>query len=81
MRKPRIYLDTSVIGGCLDSEPSTKAIEMVRSIREGHYDRIKDLSPQEKIAFFRNKARTLHAELGRPEDRLAMPATKVRTDG
>lgn len=45
-----------------------KAVEMVRSIRDAHYERIKDFSPQEKIAFFRDKARRLHAGLGRPEE-------------
>jgi hypothetical protein len=45
-----------------------KAVDMVRSIREAHYARIKDLSPKEKIRFFREKARVLHAELGTPEE-------------
>lgn len=48
-------------------ELKIKAVEMVRGIREAHYEKIKDLSPQEKIAFFREKTRTLHTELGRPE--------------
>ena len=41
---------------------------MVRTIREAHYEQLKGMSPQEKIAFFREKARRLHAELGKPED-------------
>jgi hypothetical protein len=45
-----------------------KAVAMVRSIREAHYARIKDLSPEEKIRFFREKARALHAELGRLDE-------------
>jgi hypothetical protein len=45
-----------------------KTVDMVRSIREAHYARIKDLSPEEKIRFFREKARALHAELGEPEE-------------
>lgn len=44
---------------------------MVRTIREAHYEQLKELSPQEKIAFFREKARRLHAELGKPEELLA----------
>ena len=48
-------------------EPEIRAVEMVRGIRDAHYEKLKDLSPQEKIAFFREKARALHAELGRPE--------------
>lgn len=55
-------------------EPVIKAVEMVRSIREAHHEKLKDLSPQEKIAFFREKARALHAELGRPEELLEDPA-------
>jgi hypothetical protein len=49
-------------------EPEFKAVEMVRSIREAHYARLKGLSPQEKVIFFREKARALHAELGRPTE-------------
>lgn len=41
------------------------AVEMVRRIREEHYAQVKELTPQEKIAFFRRKADMLHAELGR----------------
>jgi hypothetical protein len=48
-------------------ELEIKAVEVVRGIRDAHYEKLKDLSPQEKIAFFKEKARTLHAELGRPE--------------
>ena len=67
MKKPRIYIDTSVIG---DSMPGAKlqAVEMVRNIRNAHYARLKGLSPKEKVMFFREKARALHAELGRPEE-------------
>ena len=67
MKKPRIYIDTSVIGGSMP-EVKLQAVEMVRNIREAHYARLKDLSPKEKIMFFREKARALHAELGRPEE-------------
>jgi hypothetical protein len=58
-------------------DPQIKAVEMVRSIRETHYEKLKDLSTQEKILFFREKARRLHAELGRPEKLLdnSAPAT------
>jgi hypothetical protein len=49
-------------------ESQIKAVEMVRVIRDAHSEQLKDLSPAEKIAFFRSKAYTLHAELGRPEE-------------
>jgi hypothetical protein len=51
-------------------EPEIRAVEMVRRIRDAHYERLKDLSPKEKIAFYREKARALHADLGRPEELL-----------
>ena len=46
-------------------EPKIHAVEMVRRIREEHYERLKELTPREKIAFFREQAGALHAELGR----------------
>ena len=45
-------------------EPKIHAVEMVRRIREEHYAQLKELTPHEKIAFFRKKAGILHAELG-----------------
>jgi hypothetical protein len=54
--------------------PEIKAVEMVRNIREAHYARLKGLSPKEKIMFFREKARALHAELGRPGELLQSAA-------
>jgi hypothetical protein len=54
-------------------EEPIRTIEMVRRIRNAHYERVKDLRPQEKIAFFREKARKLHDELGRSETFLSSP--------
>lgn len=63
-------------------ELKIKTVEMVRSIRDAHYEELRERSPQEKIAFFREKARTLYAELGRPEkpldDSASVPAAKRR---
>ena len=63
-------------------EPEIRAVEMVRRIRDAHYERLKDLSPKEKIAFFHDKARALHADLGRPEEFLdssaPAPGAKAR---
>jgi hypothetical protein len=63
-------------------EPKIRAVEMVREIRDAHYERVKELSPQEKIAFFREKARALHAAFGRPEELLdnsaPAPGAKAR---
>ena len=57
------------------NETKIDAVAMVRSIREAHYAKLKELSPAEKIKFFRDKARALHAELGRPEE---IPASARR---
>jgi hypothetical protein len=54
-------------------ELEIKAVEMVRTIRDAHHEKLKNSSPQEKIAFFREKAGALHAELGRPEKFLQIP--------
>jgi hypothetical protein len=59
-------------------EPEIRAVEMVRSIREAHYEQVKGLSPQEKIEFFREKARRLHSELGKPEELLVERRPGVR---
>jgi hypothetical protein len=61
------------------SETAIRAVEMVRTIREAHYEQLKELSPQEKIAFFREKARRLHAELGKPEELLTNSTSAPRT--
>ena len=64
------------------AEHEGRAVEMVRSIRDAHYEKLKGLSPQEKIAFFREKARALHTDLGRPEELLdnsvSAPGGKAR---
>ena len=51
--------------GALQSK--INAVEMVRGIREAHYEKVKDLSTKDKITFFREQARALHAELGIPK--------------
>lgn len=61
-------------------EPEMKAVEMVRRIRDAHYKKLKDLSPREKIAFFREKARALHTKLGRPEELLNSEAPETHAN-
>lgn len=53
-----------------------KAVDMVRSIREAHYAKIKDLPPEEKIRFFREKAQALHSELEKPPQSQEPTATR-----
>jgi len=37
------------------------AIEMVRRIRDAHYEQLRGKSPEKRIAFYRAKARLLQA--------------------
>lgn len=40
-----------------------KTVEMVRHIRDAHYQELKGKSHEEKILFFREKARALHEKI------------------
>ena len=39
------------------------AVEMVRRIRDAHYEQLRGKSPEERIAFYRAKAHLLQAQL------------------
>ena len=39
------------------------AVAMTRRIREAHAEQLKDATPEERIHFFREKARRVHAAL------------------
>jgi len=39
------------------------AVEMVRRISDAHYEQLRDKSPEERIAFYRAKARLLQAQV------------------
>ncbi len=39
-----------------------KAVEMTRKIRDRIYEQVKDLSPAEQLAFFREGARRMNAK-------------------
>jgi hypothetical protein len=43
-----------------------KAVEMVRRIRDEHYEQLRDKSPEERMAFYRAKARRFQAEIDPP---------------
>lgn len=45
-----------------------KTVEMTRRIRDAHYAELADKTPEERIAFYRERAKRLHAELGRSEE-------------
>ena len=39
------------------------AVEMVRRIRDAHYEQLRGKSPEERIAFYRAKAHLLQAQV------------------
>ena len=57
MKAQRVYIDTSVL------ERTIKAVEMVRHIRDMHYEQLRGKSPEERIAFYRAKARLLQLQV------------------
>jgi hypothetical protein len=40
------------------------AVGMTRCIRDAHYEQLKDATAAERIRFFREKARRVHAAIG-----------------
>jgi hypothetical protein len=40
-----------------------KAVEIVRRIRDAHYEQLRGKSPEDRIAFYRAKASLLQAEI------------------
>jgi hypothetical protein len=43
-----------------------KTVEMTRRIRDQHYEQLKDKTPTERIAFYRQQAQELHRRLHIP---------------
>lgn len=43
------------------------AVKMTREIRNAHYEQTKDMTTEERIAFYRKKAKKLHQELNEQE--------------
>jgi hypothetical protein len=46
---------------------NVKAVEMTRQIRDKHYEQLKGATIEERIAFYREKARAFHKRYGLPE--------------
>lgn len=51
------------------------AVEMTRRIRDAHRAELAGKTPDERMAFYREKARALHTSLGRFE---GLPLTSVK---
>jgi len=47
------------------AEIEIKTLEMVRRIRDEHYERLKDKSPEEILRFYREEASAANVELQR----------------
>ena len=45
-----------------------KAVELVRRIRDEHQELLRGKSPEERAAFYREKADQLHEKLGRRKE-------------
>jgi len=43
--------------------PKLKTVELVRRIRDQHYEQLKDKTHAERIAFYAQQAKELHAQL------------------
>jgi hypothetical protein len=46
--------------------PKLKTLEMTRRIRDQHYEQLKDKTHAERIAYYQQQARELHARLRVP---------------
>jgi hypothetical protein len=44
-------------------ETNIDAVAMTRRIRDAHHERLKNTTPEERIRFFREKARRVHASV------------------
>jgi hypothetical protein len=54
-----------------------KAVEMVRRIRDAHYEQLRGKSPEERIAFYRDKSRELQAKIA--AQREEQPANELQS--
>ena len=74
MKKLRIYVDTSVIGGCFDPEFKVWSDALMKDFRDGRYEAVLSDVTAAEIEGAPAFVRELHAEL------LALPARVVNVD-
>jgi hypothetical protein len=43
--------------------PQIDAVQMIRGIRDAHAETLRNATPEERVRFYREKARRLHAEV------------------
>ena len=74
MKKLRIYLDTSVIGGCFDPEFRVWSKSLVEDFRQGRYIAVVSDVTAAEVAPAPDFVRSLYQEL------LSLPAELIRVD-
>ncbi len=47
----------------MDRKKTFDAVQVVREIRDRHYEQTKDRTAEERVAFYREKAEALHESL------------------
>jgi len=75
VKKLRIYVDTSVIGGCFDPEFKVWSEALVEDFREGRYTAVISDVTATEVAPAPEFVKSLHQEL------LGLPIELVRVDG
>lgn len=63
MKRQRIYVDTSVLGGCFDSEFSPWSNDLVQDFRAGRFQPVLSEVTAAEVAGAPEPVRALHAEL------------------
>ncbi|MDS4020157.1 MAG: PIN domain-containing protein [Candidatus Competibacter sp.] len=74
MKKLRIYVDTSVIGGCFDSEFAEWSSALIEDFRKGRYRAVLSDVTAAEVLPAPDFVKNLHAEL------LSLPAQVIRVD-
>jgi len=66
--RPRIYVDTSVIGGCLDTEFREHSLALVRDFAEGHATMLVSALTLAELALAPSRVRAVLDEI--PDERI-----------
>lgn len=55
----------------MGTKKSFDAVQMVRNIRDAHHEQVKEMSLEDRLAFYRKKSRALRTELLNETERKA----------
>lgn len=53
----------------MEKELTLKTVELTRRIRDAQHEQLKDKTWEERVVFYKEQARTLHAALRKPPQR------------